>query len=134
MAVLTNRQGRKRNGFTLIEVLVSVVILSTGLVLLLRAFSTSLVAMDASNETVQAALLADHAQGEAEESLRFARLAPSTVSRRYRDGDFAVSVEVRELARLSSLSSTVMSVEVALERQASGHDWVSASCVQVPDR
>jgi len=45
------------SGFTLIEVLVAVVILSTGIVLVLRAFDTALVALHDSRDTLRANLI-----------------------------------------------------------------------------
>jgi prepilin-type N-terminal cleavage/methylation domain-containing protein len=47
----------RRSGFTLIEVLIAVVILSTGIVMVLRAFDTALVALHDSRDTVRAALI-----------------------------------------------------------------------------
>jgi prepilin-type N-terminal cleavage/methylation domain-containing protein len=52
--------------FTLIEVLVTLVILSAGIVLVLRAFETSLVALGEARDTARAATLLSRAVGEAE--------------------------------------------------------------------
>ncbi len=47
----------RSTGFTLIEVLIAVVILSTGIVMVLRAFDTALVALHDSRDTLRAALI-----------------------------------------------------------------------------
>jgi Tfp pilus assembly protein PilV len=54
------------SSFTLIEVLVTLVILSAGIVLVLRAFETSLVALGEARDTARAASLLRRAVGEAE--------------------------------------------------------------------
>lgn len=46
-----------RRGFTLIEVLVAVVILATGITVILRAFETGIVALDAARDRLVAATL-----------------------------------------------------------------------------
>jgi prepilin-type N-terminal cleavage/methylation domain-containing protein len=48
---------RHSSGFTLIEILVTVVILATGIVLVLRAFETSLVALGESRDALRASEL-----------------------------------------------------------------------------
>ena len=46
-----------KKGFTLIEVLVAVVILATGITVILRAFETAIVALDAARDRLVAAVL-----------------------------------------------------------------------------
>lgn len=50
-------RGPRRSAFTLIEVLVSIVILSTGLVMVLRAFETAVVALQESRDSLWASIL-----------------------------------------------------------------------------
>ena len=57
-------------GFTLIEVLVALVILSTGLVLVLRAFETSMAALSEARDALRASLLIREQMGEAEAAQR----------------------------------------------------------------
>ena len=57
---------RCRRGFTLIEVLVTVVILSIGIVLVLRAFETSLVALGQARDALRAGHLIRGKMAEAE--------------------------------------------------------------------
>ena len=60
---------RARQGFTLIEVLVTLVILSTGIVLVLRAFETSLTALGESGETVHSMRLIQRKMSEIESDM-----------------------------------------------------------------
>jgi prepilin-type N-terminal cleavage/methylation domain-containing protein len=61
-----NRLQKEDAGFTLIEVLVAVVILSTGIVLVLQAFNTQLVALGASREILYSHMLAREKLAELE--------------------------------------------------------------------
>ena len=57
-SVATGRRGTgPADGFTLVEVLVAMVILATGIVLVLRAFETSLTALAEARDALQSTLL-----------------------------------------------------------------------------
>lgn len=58
------RRGSVATGFTLIEVLVALVILSIGIVAVLRSFDTATVALADAREALQATLLAGEKLGE----------------------------------------------------------------------
>lgn len=61
----TGAQGcGNRRGFTLIEVLITLVILSTGIVIVLEAFQTSLVALNAAREHLRATSLLEQKTSE----------------------------------------------------------------------
>ncbi len=59
-----------RSGFTLIEVLVAVVLLATGIVVILEGLQGACVALEASRDAVRAARLAGSLLGESETALR----------------------------------------------------------------
>lgn len=128
------KQRTSSGGFTLIEVLVSVAILSTGLVLILRAYTTALVAMDTSDEVVRASLLMDQKMGELELGLAQKGASLAALDGAFTEGDFSGTISLKELARLESVSGTVVRVDMVLEREASGHRYQAASCIHVEDR
>jgi type II secretion system protein I len=64
------RKKRRPRGFTLIEVLVSLVIVSVGLVMILRAFETALRAVGRSRDTLLASSLIREQLAEVEAELR----------------------------------------------------------------
>ena len=57
------------SSFTLIEVLVTLVILSTGIILVLRAFETSLVALGESRDSMRAGILLRETLADAEQQV-----------------------------------------------------------------
>jgi len=69
---------RESGGFTLVEVLVTLVILSTGIVLVLRAFETSLVALGDARDNLWAVNLMRQKTAEAELALAAGSSPPST--------------------------------------------------------
>jgi prepilin-type N-terminal cleavage/methylation domain-containing protein len=69
--VLRSKSGpwRRHAAFTLIEILVTLVILSTGIVVVLRAFESSVVALSESRDTLFGSMLAREKLVEIESSL-----------------------------------------------------------------
>jgi prepilin-type N-terminal cleavage/methylation domain-containing protein len=90
----------RRSAFTLIEVLVTLAILSTGIVVVLQAFNTSLVALGESRDTLRAYDLLARRVAETELALREqgAEGASSVSEGRFtgRHADFLWRVEVRD--------------------------------------
>jgi prepilin-type N-terminal cleavage/methylation domain-containing protein len=121
-------------GFTLIEVLVSVAILATGLVLILRAYTTAIVAMDVSDEVVRASLLIDEKMGDVELGLTQDGCSLPVLDGPFTAGDFSGDIKLKELARVDATSSTVVRVDVTLHRESSGHHYGAATCFNVVDR
>lgn len=78
-----------RVGFLLFEVMVTVAILSLGLVLILRSFTTSLAAVRTSQEYMWACLLVEEKIGELEEESEVTRKVTTTPSR----GEFTLTSE-----------------------------------------
>ena len=79
------RRSRACDAFTLIEVLITLVVLSTGIILVMRAFETSLVALCDSRDAVWATLLISEKLAEIEAGGPSAGRASGAFSRPYDD-------------------------------------------------
>jgi prepilin-type N-terminal cleavage/methylation domain-containing protein len=72
-----NARAGARAGFTLVEVLVALVVLSTGIVLVLRAFETSLSALRVSRQSLWAAVLVRNILAETQTALAAGETVPA---------------------------------------------------------
>lgn len=122
------------SAFTLIEVMVSVAILATGLVMILRAYTTALVAMDTSDEVIRVSLLMDEKMGQVEAGLRQDGSSMSVLDGPFTSGDLAGEIALKQVARLSSVSTTVVRADMVIRRSVSGHSYQASSCFSVMDR
>lgn len=97
-------------GFTLIEVLIAVLILSTGIILVLQAFDTSLIAVSAYRDTLRQTMLSREKIAEVGMSvLEQGGIEPGSSSGRFSgaDHDFCWELEVRELPVRSNILNEV---------------------------
>lgn len=99
-----SRRHEFRHGFTLIEVLISVVILSIGIVAALQAFNISLFALGASRDALRATMLIRGKMAELEMSvLEQGGIEPGSSSGRFlgANADFCWELQVGQVPRLA---------------------------------
>lgn len=129
-------------GFTLVEVLISLVILSTGIVLVLQALDTSVVALAESRDTLWASLLLRETLDDVDAfRARHGKALPSasrgTFSGRY--ANFAWEREVRDAVgpgggRLDSGDAgELKDVIVTVWRTGSDRTYTAATRFHVPE-
>ena len=107
---------RCRAAFTLIELLVTIVILSTGIVLVLRAFESSVVALGESREVLYGTMLAREKLTEIESSLKEGT-HPSAGSSGWYEDDFE---DYRWTVRSAMVASSTTTADD--EEEASLHE------------
>jgi prepilin-type N-terminal cleavage/methylation domain-containing protein len=111
-----------RGGFTLIEVLIAVVILSTGIVVVLQALHSSLSALDCAVEKTRSAMLLQAKMGEAQAAAR-SGADPSTLGT---SGRFEDPFE-RYLWQLNSASAPLSGMGSGGSEQSGGLFDVNAT-------
>lgn len=79
--IRATRRRQREDGFLLFEVMVTVAILSLGLILILRSFTTSLAAARTSQDYIRACLLVEEKMWELEEEAETTRKVTTTPSK-----------------------------------------------------
>lgn len=110
---------RGRSAFTLVEVLVSLAILSTVLVVVLLSFQSSLTLLGACQDTVVSSLLMREKIGEVEVALLTKGKSAGDTSFDAMDG-YAGDVKIEPLQSTPLRSNTVYEVQVTVRREVSG--------------
>lgn len=126
-------------GFTLIEVLVALVILSTGIVLVLRAFETALAASERSRDSMIATMLVREKLNQVESTLLIDRVVDSGGTEAFDEGEAAgfrrtcaVAPAAGQGASLTPAQGALYEIRVAVARVTSGTELVAATHVFVP--
>ena len=126
---------RDRSGFTLLETLVALVILSVSIMVALELFSQNLRALRVSEETSRAVL---HARATMEEMLADEARPPSYQEGAYEDGfRWSCSAAPQPTAAETTRAPELIELEVEI-RWPAGEGWKSVSMrtlkLQVPER
>lgn len=128
-------------GFTLIEVLVSLVILSTGIVLVLRAFETALTASVRGRDTMLATMLVRDKLCLVETALRLDRIAEPGGTESFSEGEYkgfrrqcSVTASDAPGDALSPGRGLLYEVRIAVSKVASGTEQSAITYVFVPPR
>ena len=129
---------RREKGFTLIEVLIALVILSTGIVLVLEAFQTSMVALSESRDTIWASLLLKQKLAEVEAAARTQAAPPAVDSGRFETRTSRFSWEVTSAQLPTSLGVALFQpftwheVTATVQRDGSSRRHTSTTIIRVP--
>jgi type II secretion system protein I len=128
---------RAKRGFTLIEVLVALVILSTGIVLVLRAFETALVASGRGRDSLVATALLRDKLIQVETALRLDRNFEPGGTETFAEGEkkgFTLRCSVNAAGSLRPDCGALYEVLVEVAKTSSGTDQSAATYVFVPPR
>lgn len=129
-------QGRA-SGFTLIEVLVSVVILSVGIVLILQAFSTAAVALGASRTASRSCYLIQKKMDDIQADSVLGRIEEGYSSGGF-DGAFNNFVwrsAIEENAEISNdLPARIYKVIIKVVEERTDHEMEAVTYVSVPQK
>jgi general secretion pathway protein I len=130
---------RAGNGFTLIEVLIALVILSTGLVLVLRAFQTSVVALGEARDSLWASLLIADKMTELREDVRTGGTLAS--DRGQFGGRYAVfhwestvreALDLHEGGIVGAQSGKLFEVTIAVRRERAEREYAATTLMRAP--
>jgi len=127
------RRSSPYGGFTLIEVLVALVILSTGIVVVLRAFQTSLFALSEARDALRASMLMRDTLAETE----LAVIQEGASALRRLDGGFSgpgdwvgtLSIDKEVPPEVGAGSNGLFRVEIDLWRRDAGTHYGGATYV-----
>ena len=90
-------------GFTLVEVLVTLVVLSTGIVMVLQAFETSLVALADARSSLWGTFLARQKTADAELALLSGTPPPAATGERFEAGPYRGFQCIRTVVRMAEV-------------------------------
>ena len=128
-------------GFTLIEVLVALVILSTGIVLVLRAFETALTASVRARDSMLATLLLRDKLSQVEASLQLDRIVEPSGRESFTEGENAGFRRMFTVASFDAHGDALLpaqgalyEVRVTVSKAASATEQTAATYVFVPPR
>jgi prepilin-type N-terminal cleavage/methylation domain-containing protein len=110
-------------GMSLMEVLIAVAILSTGIVLILRALSTSLIALSAADETVRASALLRARLADVELAAATGTAGLLTMAGTFSEDGFSGRLSIREGNVTPDGSNALYEVQVTLTRPVSGRTF-----------
>jgi prepilin-type N-terminal cleavage/methylation domain-containing protein len=125
-------------GFTLIEVLIALVILSTGIVLVLQAFQTSMVALSESRDAVGASLLREQRLAVGAAAARDGEAPRAVDSGRFESRYSRFSWEVTSGQIPTTLSVALLQpytwheVTAAVQRDGSSRRYTAGTIIRVP--
>lgn len=128
---------RPRSGFTLVELLVTLVILSTGIVLVLQAFETSMTALSESRDALRASALVQSLVAGGELVLRHggassSREAEAGLRKQYPEYSWDVAVEPADMDSCTNHAWDAYSLAILLHHRVTGRETGARTVVLVP--